>query len=144
MHHTLAEGSGICKGASIGGVFCNPDLRVKSFIMGMNGLYHQIYRRWYGTPRYKSGLYGPNYENVSGIREDIEIRRDVEESLSASHDIKGSVVEVAVEEGVAMLTGSVPDLERKRLAGDIAWAVPGVVDVVNELIPGNTEPQNGG
>jgi len=112
--------------------------------MGMNGLYHQIYRRWYGTPRYKSGLYGPNYENVSGIREDIEIRRDVEESLSASHDIKGSVVEVAVEEGVAMLTGSVPDLERKRLAGDIAWAVPGVVDVVNELIPGNTEPQNGG
>ncbi len=107
--------------------------------MNENELYHQVYRRWYGTPRYRAGLYGPDYENAAGIRNDNDIKRDIDDGLSGSNDTKGLSVEVHVEEGVVILRGSVPDIEHKRLAGEIAWKVCGVVDVVNELLSGAAE-----
>lgn len=42
-------------------------------------------------------------------------------------------VEIVVEEGTVHLQGTVPSLVRKRLAGAMAWWVPGVRDVVNDL-----------
>lgn len=42
-------------------------------------------------------------------------------------------VEVKVEDGVATLDGEVSSLSRKRLAGVLAWWVPGSRDVVNGL-----------
>jgi osmotically-inducible protein OsmY len=38
-----------------------------------------------------------------------------------------------VQDGVVTLTGGVPGLTSKRLAGAIAWWVPGVRDVVNGI-----------
>ena len=40
---------------------------------------------------------------------------------------------IEVKRGVVILTGNVPSLTSKRLAGVIAWWVPGVRDVVNGL-----------
>lgn|GEM_PF-3182710 len=123
-------------------MFCHSVSRVKTLIMDKNGLYHQVYRRWYGTPRYKAGLYGPDYENIAGIRNDSDIKRDIDNGLSDSNDMKGLPIEVRVEEGVAILRGSVPDIEHKRLAGEVAWKVCGVVDVVNELLLDAAESQS--
>jgi osmotically-inducible protein OsmY len=43
----------------------------------------------------------------------------------------------AVEEGVVTLNGQVPSLSHKRLAGILAWWIPGTRDVVNgiEVVP---------
>jgi hypothetical protein len=43
------------------------------------------------------------------------------------------VIEVVVEGGVVTLDGQVPSLSHKRLAGVLAWWVPGVRDVVNGM-----------
>lgn len=43
------------------------------------------------------------------------------------------VIELAVHDGVARLTGHVQSLTHKRLAGALAWWAPGVRDVLNEL-----------
>lgn len=42
-------------------------------------------------------------------------------------------IEVGVSEGVVTLDGDVPSLARKRLAGLLAWWVPGSRDVINGL-----------
>jgi osmotically-inducible protein OsmY len=42
-------------------------------------------------------------------------------------------ISVAVEDGVVILNGPVPSLCHKRLAGVLAWWVPGTRDVVNGL-----------
>ena len=46
-------------------------------------------------------------------------------------------VEVSVRDGVVTLDGEVPSLSHKRLAGVLAWWVPGTRDVVNglEVVP---------
>jgi osmotically-inducible protein OsmY len=44
----------------------------------------------------------------------------------------GSIV-VAVDDGVVTLNGEVPSLTHKRLAGVLAWWVPGSRDVINGL-----------
>jgi osmotically-inducible protein OsmY len=48
-------------------------------------------------------------------------------------------IEVRVEDGVVTLDGDVPSLSRKRLAGVLAWWVPGSRDVINGL--GVTPPE---
>ncbi|HEU4384307.1 MAG TPA: BON domain-containing protein [Anaeromyxobacteraceae bacterium] len=45
----------------------------------------------------------------------------------------GGAVEVSVSDGVVTLAGEVPSLSHKRLAGVLAWWVPGTRDVVNGL-----------
>ncbi|SCG46025.1 BON domain-containing protein [Micromonospora halophytica] len=42
-------------------------------------------------------------------------------------------VSVTVQNRVAILTGTVRDPSTRRLAGELAWLVPGVADVCNSL-----------
>jgi osmotically-inducible protein OsmY len=42
-------------------------------------------------------------------------------------------IEVAVDDGIVTLNGEVPGLDDKRLAGVLAWWVPGSRDVINGL-----------
>lgn len=49
-------------------------------------------------------------------------------------------IEIRVEDGVVTLAGEVPGLSRKRLAGVLAWWVPGSRDVVNGI--GVTPPED--
>jgi osmotically-inducible protein OsmY len=50
------------------------------------------------------------------------------------------LIEVKVEDGVVTLDGDVPGLVQKRLAGVLAWWVPGSRDIVNGL--GVTPPED--
>lgn len=43
-------------------------------------------------------------------------------------------IEIEVEHGVVTLNGSVPSLAAKRLAGVLAWWVPGSRDVINGIV----------
>ncbi len=43
-------------------------------------------------------------------------------------------LEISVDDGVVTLAGTLPSLSHRRLAGALAWWVPGSRDVVNELI----------
>lgn len=51
-------------------------------------------------------------------------------------------IRVAVDDGIVTLDGEVPGLEYKRLAGVLAWWVPGSRDVVNGLGIVPDEPDN--
>lgn len=70
-------------------------------------------------------------------RSDDRIREDVSDRLTEHPDIDASEIEVAVANGVVTLTGEVDSRGAKRLAEDIAEAVGGVRDVMNQLsVPG--------
>lgn len=43
-------------------------------------------------------------------------------------------IDIEVADGVVILNGSVPGLESKRLAGVIAWWIPGTRDVINGIV----------
>ena len=43
-------------------------------------------------------------------------------------------IDIEVADGVVILNGSVPGLESKRLAGLIAWWIPGTRDVINGIV----------
>jgi osmotically-inducible protein OsmY len=57
----------------------------------------------------------------------------VRESRAEPH----GVIEVSVQDGVVLLDDHVPSLSQKRLAGVLAWWVPGSRDVINgmEVVP---------
>lgn len=50
----------------------------------------------------------------------------------ATHESRGDIL-VAVDDGVVTLEGEAPSLAHKRLAGVLAWWVPGSRDVINGL-----------
>ena len=72
---------------------------------------------------------------------DIELREDVAagpvstsfRAVSGSRESAIGRIHLEVEGGVVTLNGVVPTLVRKRLAGAMAWWIPGVCDVVNGI-----------
>jgi hypothetical protein len=66
-------------------------------------------------------------------RTDVRIAEDVCDRLMVDDDIDPSSMEVRVENGEAILTGTVASRFEKRLAERIADSVPGVTDVQNQL-----------
>lgn len=80
-------------------------------------------------------LYGPftgvgpqNYQ-----RSDDRIEEDVCDRLTQHGRLDASDVDVSVKSGEVLLKGTVPDRHMKRLAEDLAFGVPGVFDVQNQL-----------
>jgi osmotically-inducible protein OsmY len=73
-----------------------------------------------GEPAFRdAAIYVHNKGGIGRIREAQSWPKDL--------------IEIAVGEGVVTLTGHVQSLSHKRLAGALAWWVPGVRDVLNEL-----------
>jgi len=66
-------------------------------------------------------------------RTDERIREDVCGYLSAHPGIDTSKMQVSVADGEVTLEGSVDDRFEKRMAEDLAEAIPGVRDVHNRL-----------
>ena len=72
---------------------------------------------------------------------DLELREDVAAGVLATEfkPVAGSIegasgrIDIEVEDGVVTLNGAVPTLVRKRLAGAMAWWIPGVRDVINGI-----------
>jgi len=76
----------------------------------------------------------PRFKDV-GIFEDRDPSPLTENRVAvagASPDALGRLT-IEVVDGVVVLDGTVPSLVRKRLAGAIAWRIPGVRDVINGL-----------
>ena len=71
---------------------------------------------------------------------DCAIRADIKgrtETLKEPPLEKVGGIEVIVEDGAVLLEGQVPSLSHKRLAGVLAWWVPGSTNVLNclEVVP---------
>jgi osmotically-inducible protein OsmY len=71
----------------------------------------------------------------------IRIKGGVETLRQAPADGSGEI-EVAVDDGVITLEGTVISLSHKRLAGVLAWWTPGCRDVVNSLAVAPPEEDN--
>jgi osmotically-inducible protein OsmY len=69
------------------------------------------------------------------VKDEMKIMR--ESAVEPVGDIR-----VEVEDGVVILNGQVPSLSHKRLAGVLAWWVPGSRDVVNGLEEAPPEEDN--
>ena len=69
------------------------------------------------------------------------VKGTMEVIRKADQGVDGSI-EVEVDDGVVILNGSVPSLSAKRLAGVLAWWVPGSRDVVNGLEVSPPEEDN--
>ncbi len=73
----------------------------------------------------------------------VQRKGETEIIREAIHEPTGSI-EIAVENGVVTLNGWVPSLSHKRLAGVLAWWVPGSREVINglEVIPSQEDNDN--
>jgi osmotically-inducible protein OsmY len=70
----------------------------------------------------------------SSTMSDAEIERHITDAFDEENTLARLGLEVEVNDGVVDLEGSVPSLTHKRLAGVLAWWIPGSVDVINSLV----------
>lgn len=75
---------------------------------------------------------------------DRQIGQHIEDGWIQDGAIHDQYLTAAVTDGVAVLTGKLDNLEEKRLAGLIAWWVPGVVDVDNQIVVDPVQEGNDG
>jgi osmotically-inducible protein OsmY len=79
-------------------------------------------------------------EDSDLARNTIRVRvKGAPETVREPADATG-VIEISVQDGIVTLDGDVVGLGQKRLAGVLAWWVPGSRDVINGL--GVTPPEN--
>lgn len=71
----------------------------------------------------------------------VRVKGDTQTLRQCSADGAGEI-EVAVEDGVITLEGSVISLSHKRVAGVLAWWTPGCRDVINSLDVSPPEEDN--
>ena len=64
---------------------------------------------------------------------DKEIKNHIYDAFLEEPTIRDITIEVDVNNGIVDLEGTVPSLSHKRLAGVLAWWVPGSADVINSL-----------
>ncbi len=64
---------------------------------------------------------------------DKEIKKHLVDALVEEPTLDEDTIDVTVKDGVVDLEGTVPSLSHKRLAGVLAWWVPGTMDVINSL-----------
>lgn len=96
-------------------------LRVKpAQAMSDDGILDHLRRAYYDEPSF--------YEIALNEREGGKLKL-VRDAFEAAR----GVIETEVKDGVIVLNGRVPSLAAKRLAGVIAWWVPGARDVVNGI-----------
>ena len=61
------------------------------------------------------------------------IQRAIEARFSESAELRGTRIQVHVDQGLVVLAGEVRLYEQKLVSERIAWTTPGVVEVDNEL-----------
>lgn len=67
---------------------------------------------------------------------DSQITDSIEEALDANEKVKERQVDVVTREGLVYLAGVVDTAEARREAARVAWSVPGVSGVDNEITVG--------
>jgi osmotically-inducible protein OsmY len=82
------------------------------------------------------GVFGIKNDLVvqpKSIPENVEIRDMVTRALKRNPYIDKSNIEVSVENGMVYLTGNVDNKFEKNIAGEVASAVRGVIDIQNDI-----------
>jgi osmotically-inducible protein OsmY len=103
----------------IGGILDR--VRVKpAMMMSDDGIRDHLRKAYYQEPAF----------HHLAIKERIEGEARL---VRGAGDSGGGQIDIEVEDGVVTLNGSVPSLAAKRLAGVLAWWVPGSRDVVNGI-----------
>jgi osmotically-inducible protein OsmY len=77
----------------------------------------------------------PNFSNLE-LREDVAagvLKTEFTPVASSVESARGRI-DIEVEGGLVTLNGTVPSLVHKRLAGAMAWWIPGVRDVTNGIV----------
>jgi osmotically-inducible protein OsmY len=96
-------------------------LRVKPAVpMSDDGILDHLRKAYYDEPSFR--------QFALKEREDGKVTLLREAFADARHEI-----EIEVKKGVVILNGRVPGLASKRLAGVLAWWVPGSRDVINGI-----------
>ena len=96
------------------------------------------------APKKRALLMAMSLEGVTGVVDrlkvaqssamtDTEVRQHALRAISEEPTLNALDITVEVTEGVVDLEGTVPSLTHKRLAGVLAWLVPGSMDVINSL-----------
>jgi len=97
-------------------------LRVKPAVsMSDDGILDHLRKAYYQEPAFQ----GLKLTQREGHR--VELVRDALPQV-------GGEIEIEVADGVVVLNGRVPSLASKRLAGVVAWWVPGSRDVINGIV----------
>ena len=73
--------------------------------------------------------------------DDATLVHEVESTIAEDPAVPEDGVKVEVEDGVAELTGTVPDETAAQRAGDDAAHIDGVIGIDNKLEPGAEEPR---
>ncbi len=78
----------------------------------------------------------------SSTMSDDEIKKHFDDAVCAEPTFRGMEIRAEVDGGVIDLEGVAPSLCHKRLAGVMAWWVPGSADVINSLDVSPPEEDN--
>jgi BON domain len=103
-----------------------------------NSGYNQGGMGFGGNPEQAPAPATPDPANF--MRSDDRIREAITEALAGDNHVDATHIEVVVKNGEVMLTGSVDDLQQKRMAGDLALNQASVQDVQNQLRVGGNPP----
>lgn len=74
------------------------------------------------------------FQNVGRQFQDEWVEKRVETSIMTNRHVSIRDLDVEVTDGVCMLTGNADSSAEKELAGNLAGGVPGVVEVVNDVV----------
>jgi len=61
------------------------------------------------------------------------IQREIETQIAESEKLRGTQIEIHVDQRLVVLTGEVRFYEQKLISDRIAWTTPGVFEVDNEI-----------
>ncbi|MEU5722447.1 BON domain-containing protein [Micromonospora sp. NPDC047738] len=75
----------------------------------------------------------PTNEESAPESEDLRLAALVAQRLSIDWITRRQQITITVQNRVVILAGMVANVETRRAAGELAWEVPGVVDVCNAL-----------
>jgi len=89
--------------------------------------------RWYFALLLSFSLFGLVLPAVPAEVSDDEIHDTLRIKLAGDRDVRGTQIEVAVEDGVVTLRGEVFNNKAKKRAGKMAKKHKGVKKVINEL-----------
>jgi osmotically-inducible protein OsmY len=67
-------------------------------------------------------------------RSDLDITRDVSETLTWDTRIEDNLIQVVSNSGRVTLSGTVPQFSQKTAASEDAWRIKGVREVINDLV----------
>ncbi|MBP8128776.1 MAG: BON domain-containing protein [Candidatus Hydrogenedentes bacterium] len=74
------------------------------------------------------------FQNVGRQFQDEWVEKRVETSIMVNRHVNVRDLDVEVTDGVCILTGNADSQEEKDLAGNLASAIPGVLELVNDIV----------